>query len=109
MSEITINKENAKSIFTALLNGHDGLIIKPNNDVVYTTASDKKKGFSCGELHTIVNGYFEIVPIQGTELIAVCDEEGKLKEKPINHVASLLIDNDYFVGDILICHNSMVK
>ena len=60
------------------------------------------------EFQRLVGGYIECVPVQeyedGRELVLVGDEEGKLKNKPINFP---LVYNgalyDFMVGDVLAC------
>lgn len=63
--------------------------------------------FTLEELHALVGGYIEVVavpPWDGSRL-AVCDEEGKLKEKPFNELATYAAErpdyNDVAVGDWL--------
>ena len=67
--------------------------------------------FSLEELKTIVGGYIEIVPL-GNERIMVVNEEGRLLNLPHNYTASRItsvlgiVD---IVGNVLVCHTSMVK
>ena len=67
--------------------------------------------FSLEELKTIVGGYIEIVPL-GDERIMVVNEEGRLLNLPHNYTASRItsvlgiVD---IVGNVLVCHTSMVK
>ena len=49
-------------------------------------------------LQVTVGGYIEIVPI-ASDLVVICDEEGKLKGKPYN----CTICGEPFVGDLIFC------
>lgn len=48
-------------------------------------------------LQRTVGGYIEVFPIGGHDVI-ICDEEGKLKGKPLN----VIIRGEMIVGDIII-------
>jgi hypothetical protein len=56
-------------------------------------------------LQSIVGGYIEMAPCNHSEYAgAICDEEGKLKRKPINDVATKMagvLPYDVLVGDVL--------
>ena len=47
-------------------------------------------------LKDIIQGYLEVVHIDN-ELIFLCDEEGKLKNKPVNFI----YNNDMIVGNVI--------
>ena len=67
--------------------------------------------FSLEELQTIVDGHIEIVQI-GDERIMVVNEEGRLLNLPHNYAASRITSPLGFVdivGNVLVCHTSMVK
>ena len=49
-------------------------------------------------LQEIVGGYIEVFPIN-TNILCVCNEEGKLKGLPPNFV----YENDIIAGDVLFC------
>ena len=61
------------------------------------------------DLQAKVGGYIEVVPLTPT-IALICDEEGKLKARPINHIANRLVrhvgvellDGDHLVGDVVI-------
>lgn len=60
-----------------------------------------------GLMQDAVGGYIETVPAQGG-MVLVVDEEGKLKNKPLNYCATILQDKsqsdfDVIVGDALVC------
>lgn len=82
----------------------DGTIL----EVVPSNGTD----FQLKELQQMIGGYIEIVPA-GDYDIMVLDEEGKLKGLPFNNNATLIFMNagycDAIVGDVLVCHTSMVK
>ena len=73
------------------------------NGVAENINPDGKK-FKLETLQGLVGGYIEVVPIGHGEC-AVCDEEGKLKGKPLNIPATMMCNRAYdpFVGDIVIC------
>ena len=53
-------------------------------------------------LQAMVGGYIEPVSLPGSQagdIVVICDEEGRIKGKPIN----CLIQGVDFCGDILIC------
>ena len=59
-------------------------------------------------LQVLVGGYIETVsprfPVSD-ELVMLCDEEGKLKEMPVNELASAcayLLEGDCLAGDVII-------
>ena len=60
-------------------------------------------------LQGAVGGYIEIVSI-GNNKIMVLDEEGKLKNKPINRIATELYGNpnDVVVGDVVVCDDNEI-
>ena len=67
--------------------------------------------FSLEELQKIVGGYIEIVKVSNRQIMVV-DNEGKLKGKPVNLMASFLYgnpDDDAIVGDALVCESGEVK
>lgn len=70
--------------------------------------------FSLEELQKYVGGYIEIINVFSQ--IMIIDDEGKLKGKEINPVATQLartsqsiMPNDCIVGDVVVCETEMVK
>lgn len=62
--------------------------------------------FSLKTLQRVVGGYIEVVHLKEGGLM-VLDEEGKLKDKPINQIATdmtreILAPSDVIVGDVVI-------
>ena len=60
------------------------------------------------EMQKFVGGYIEVVYL-GKESMMIIDEEGKLKEKPINqeatdiaHEHKAIYNTDYIAGDVMI-------
>ena len=85
--------------------------------IIYTDGLTKavtpKNGtdFQLDELKAIVGGYIEIVETIDGRLL-VLDEEGKLKDKPINMKATRLYKQgmfDFIVGDVLVCETDEIK
>lgn len=84
-----------------------------------STEIEPKNGtdFSLNELQSIVGGYIEVCDTVSDDHILVIDEEGKLKGKPINDVATVAYKYafsngkliDAIVGDALYCHRDMVR
>lgn len=60
------------------------------------------------ELQAAVGGYIEVVPgfhtYEGNACVVYCDEEGKLKDKPVNATASQAWEDalGMFIGDVLV-------
>lgn len=71
---------------------------------VSTEVKPDGKKFTLEQLRGFVGGYIEVVPVGNGECV-VCDEEGKLKGKPLNMAATAMFRRlfDPFVGDVLIC------
>ncbi len=86
--------------------------------VLYVDGSEEfiepKNGtdFSLEELKTIVDGYIQIVWLKD-ERIMVVNEEGKIHRLPLNVRATCIVNGegiaDTIVGNVLVCHTSMVK
>lgn len=70
--------------------------------------------FQLDELKEYIGGgWIQIVPLSDDRLIMVMDEEGKLKNMPMNSVATDLfhewgIIDDVIVGDVVVCHKDQV-
>lgn len=81
----------------------DGTIL----EVVPANGTD----FKLDELKKMVGGYIEIVSA-GNGKIMVIDEEGKLKNKPLNNACTMIFMQagyyDTIVGDALVCDDEMV-
>jgi len=61
--------------------------------------------YSLEELQTAIGGYIQVVELPSGDLL-VCDEEGKLKGRPVNWQATeitreVLSAYDVMVGDVL--------
>lgn len=80
-------------------------LIKVNGERV-TISPKNDTDFKLDELQSLVGGYIEIVNMYGH--IMVVDEEGLLKHKPYNHVASEM-SGRRLVGDVVFCPDEMVK
>jgi len=71
-----------------------------------------KEAIADTELKTLqeaVGGYIEIVPISMSRYI-VLDEEGKLKGKQVNKLATMMYENpnDCIVGDVVVCNQDEI-
>lgn len=88
-------------------------IIRANGEVE-TIKPKNGKDFQLEELQSIVGGYIEIINLDATNRLMVVDEEGKLKNKPYNELATTIIRSetlllDVVVGDVLVCSNKQIK
>lgn len=87
-------------------------IIKTTGEVI-EVAPENGTDFSLEELQTIVGGWIEIVNLRDGRLLCL-DEEGKLKGKERNHVATDIYRqafpqcNDFIVGDVLLCNEDQI-
>ena len=81
-----------------------------------------KKFYTLEELQEAVEGYIEIVPIgkypfhgRDVQWVMVLNEEGKLKSKEVNSIATFIYrkyipeNDDFIVGTVLVCPSIMVK
>lgn len=65
-------------------------------------------------LQNIVGGYIEIIPLQGTDQLLVINEEGKLKDLPVNEIATKMLRacyppvRDFIVGNAVLCKNTEI-
>lgn len=60
------------------------------------------------QLQGLVDGYIEMVPVYGSDWYIVCDEEGKLKGKEINPLATQMLQmqpHDVIVGTVVVAHH----
>lgn len=80
--------------------------IKTNGEITNVTPKNGTD-YKYEELKEFVGGYIEIVPINDHEIMVV-NEEGKLNNLPVNHIASLLYMYDTICGNVLVCDDSEV-
>ena len=72
-----------------------------------------KRDIELEEMQKLVGGLIEIATLENGDTL-VFDEEGKLKEKPINEEATKLyrnnfITDDFIVGDVIILKKGYFK
>jgi hypothetical protein len=72
-----------------------------------TVPFDKPAPFKLEDVQAAVGGYVELVHLQGG-LILLVDEEGKLKHKRGNLMASAIAGHT-IVGDVLLCRIEDLK
>lgn len=89
------------------------ILIKASGEKINITPHNNI-AFEIEEAQALVGGYIQIIHI-GNEKVMVFDEEGKLKGKPINQVATVVAKmhkaiflNDFIVGDAIICKNNEI-
>ena len=76
--------------------------------VIITTEGDMKRPWgdktpTLDELQEAVGGLIEYVPCKGPLGFMYCNEEGKLKQLPVNIYATNMIEfNDIIVGDVVV-------
>lgn len=88
-------------------------VLKPNGEVIIMYQPNKEFDFKT--LQKGVGGYIEIVrPVQFIKVLGdhdlrmIVDDEGKLKGKPVNKIASLMYSPfDIIVGDAILCTEIM--
>ena len=108
----------ALSVMTDQVKANKGFIIKTNGDVVPFNPTVDDNGTMTYDIKTLKSAcnfdYIEIVPLPN-DIIMIVDEEGLLRSKPYNFVASLIYQAAYndkslgIVGDAILCHTSRVK
>jgi len=79
-------------------------VIKPDGTLV--DYPPKGKQYTLEELQSAVGGYIQIVhPVGDSRYLIVLNEEGKLKDLPLNKTATRLYRQppDYIVGPALVC------
>lgn len=88
-------------------------LVKENGDKVEISPANGKM-FELEEVQKLVGGYIEIIHL-GKGDVMIIDEEGKLKNKTINSVATIVAHMrhainpfDCIVGDVVICKNNEV-
>lgn len=98
--------------FLSQLTETNGIFIstKPNTWIV--KYPNNTTDFRLEELQRFVGGYIEVVCFD--DFIMIINEEGKLKQLPVNFMASTIYqkyyrETNYIVGDCLICKNALVK
>lgn len=88
---------------------------KPIEVLLYPATGDKKPERRTLEpvptfgllkaMQDLVDGFIEVIPHPGNkDLLIVCDEEGKMKDKPYNR--PVLVDGhvrDFIFGDFFVC------
>ena len=98
---------------------------KPNATLVLTDGTTRiiqpknKHDFKLEELYTLLNcETIEVVyscalaePQSNHDHILIIDEEGKLKHRPKNELATKWYsqESDFIVGDAILCHTSMLE
>lgn len=71
------------------------------------------KAFTLEEAQAMVGGYIEVVHLKDNDIL-VCDEEGRLKDKERNEIATFRATqlgykgNEYLVGDVLFCKDNEI-
>lgn len=76
-----------------------------------TVPLKRKRAFSVRELHKLVGGYFELIPV-GPDHYLVVNEEGTIYGLPVNENATKLVAQFGYlaiVGDALYTEKSLVK
>ena len=86
-------------------------IYKTNGEIV-GAKPENGTDFSLEELKDIVGGYIEIIQLPNKSFMVI-NEEGKLDNLPFNENATIIYqkficENDYIVGDVLICSEEQI-
>lgn len=86
--------------------------------IIYANGSEKdipgEEPFKLEFLQKTVGGYIQIIDLQVPGQIMIMDEEGKIKEKPVNLRATgiargSIFPSDYVAGDVIVCGRGDVK
>ena len=85
-----------------------GYLIKANGDSCEITPDDATKGFSLEELYREIGCDLIQVLNLPSGYIMIVDEEGRLKERPLNRMASSLYGG-IIVGNVVVCPSNMLK
>ena len=75
-------------------------LIRSNGELIEVTPKNGTD-FKWEELKDMIGGYIEIVRLRNGNMLVV-DEEGKVKKRPVNIVASQLA-GQAIVGDVVFC------
>lgn len=67
-----------------------------------------EEGFTLEECQKMVGGYIETFKCRDAFQIAICDEEGHLKNKPYNRVTSV-VSGTHVCGDVMIIEEKYFK
>ena len=84
------------------------MIIQPTQGEVRVIEKEGGTPVVFSELQEIIGGYVEFVPftIDGKQYTMVVDEDGRIKELPLNVIASLIRDGLPIVGTACIIVNT---
>lgn len=86
-------------------------IIKVDGTII-TIEPKNGDDFKLEELQAIVGGFIEICQLPNNQILVI-DEEGKIKEKELNRVATIAFQlskrRDWIAGDALLCSINQVK
>lgn len=85
--------------------------IKASGEIVEVKPKNGKD-FKLKELNEFVGGYIEIVYLYNSEIMVV-NEEGKIKNLPLNEKATNIVRKngiiDIIVGNVLLCKQNEIK
>ena len=92
-------------------------IIRADGEIIPYPPKNPKSGYTLGEIQSAVGGHFTVVHavIGEHPVLVLMDEEGALKDSPINHVVSNMTFPSgarpwvQVWGDVLICNPRDVK
>jgi len=88
-----------------------GLLLMPEAEPQFVEADGEK--WTAQELHTIVDGYIELVPL-GSRILLAVNEDGHSRKLPLNRIASGLMlgilgqDADIILGTALVIERADV-
>jgi len=76
-------------------------LITPSGKIIAVTPKDSTTSFTANEIHTLVDGDLECVRLRDGRLMWI-DEEGKLKRKQPNMVATFMALDVLQRGDVIV-------
>ena len=90
------------------------ILVRPDRSIE-SIEPENGKDFQLKELYKLIEcDLIEIIYhdklINGKEYIIIIDEEGKLKESPINYIVTSFwnVSRDFIVGNAIICPKEML-
>lgn len=84
-------------------------LIHVNGTSETVNPADEVRGFTLREMYDLLDcELIQIVYVDNGNILVV-DEEGKLKQRPVNYEASTHCDFDMIVGPALLCSPGEVK
>lgn len=102
------NREYVVPLRIYLISENPNYALRFKEDGTIEILRPKNQYFTLEELQEAVGGLIELYPKRYHDKLIVCDEEGLLKERPINSKFASLTSIE-LVGDIVLCPNHIFE